>query len=511
VSLTAVSLSAVSLAAASAAICARAVRVAAVQLDDVGDKARRDRHPRWAGATVVAYRRRVGSLAERTDVMSMSLREAATAIDLYAARLTAGEDAQWAAEMLLLTLTRLAPATWSSWTGQSDPADRALARCPRDGSAEQVRAWWQDLAPDERDAVIVVAPSLIGRLDGLPASVRSMANRVALQRDLTAARWRQRRGGLTPAQRAVLRNAEAADAAVEAIEERGLPAQLYLYDPTAFAADGRVGVVAGNLDTADHVGVLVPGVGHDGGDAVSVSERAGNLAEATERAGIDDVAVIGWLGYDAPDNVLPGSDRDALAVVTTDAADAGGAALNDLVDGLRVADVGQPMHLTVIGHSYGSTTVAQGTHDHSMLVDDLVFVGSPGLGPGVDHVSDLGPGAQHVWVGANSRDPVVSLGDNGWLNGGIVGVGLGNDPAEDDFGATRFRAESMTRATQATFTAVADHSKYFDHDTESLSNLAYIMSGQPERVVIAPSITDSWWSGPVDPEWSRDPTAPSTG
>lgn len=491
---------------------AHAVRVGAAQLDDVGDFARHDSAlPGWIGHAADAYRRRARDLVASTDAMSLLLREAGTALELYAGRVADPEaDGEAAAAALVDALSRLLPSGWRSQLGREDPGDRAVASCPRGGSAAEIRQWWHRLSDVEREAVLVVSPGLIGRLDGLPATVRSQANLIALTRDVSAGHWRREQTALSPEQRRVLEHADETQDALDELEQRGLSSQLYLYDPDAFEGDGKVAIGVGDLDTADHLGILVPGFGNDASDLSALTERAGNLYEVADHASDDAVAVLGWLGYDTPDNVAPwGSDLDALEVVSADAADAGGLQLDALVDGFRAAE--DTPHITAIGHSYGSVTLGQSAHDHRLAIDDLVVVGSPGLGPGVTGPEDLGLGREHVWVGVNSRDPVARLGDHGWLNPGAVGLGLGNDPAEDAFDAQRFRAESTTRAgDDNTQSAIEDHSKYFDHDTESLSNLGYVITGQPERVEHAGQVRDSWRNEPQDPEWERTPRERAT-
>jgi Alpha/beta hydrolase len=483
------------------------LRAACAQLDDVGSFARRIAPASWIGQAAAAYRLCVADHTASTDAMSLLLREAATAMDVYVAALASGQDPDAAAAALLGSLVQLQPEAWRTQVGSADPGDDALRRCPRDGSPAQIARWWQGLSAPEREAVIVVAPGLIGRLGGLPAAVRSLANQLALTRDLAAGDWRQKHASLSPEQRQALRHSKHTEQAWEDLEERGHTAELYLYDPSAFDGDGSVAIAVGDVDTATHLGILVPGFGHDGSDVTSLSERVANLYEAADHASDESIAVLGWLGYDTPDNLLSwGSDLDALSVVTTDPADAGGWEVDRLIDGLRAADDNDRVHITAIGHSYGSTTLGQAAHDHAPAIDDLVVLGSPGLGPGVDDVRDLGLSRDHVWVGANSRDPVVQLGDHGWVNPGAIGVGLGSDPAEDDFDAQRFRAESVDRASgDNPATAIADHSKYFDHDTESLGNLGYIIADQPELVERADPVTDTWRDDPHDPEWHRDP------
>jgi len=136
-----------------------------------------------------------------------------------------------------------------------------------------------------------------------------------------------------------------------------------------------------------------------------------------------------------------------------------------------------------------------------------VLVGSPGAGGAADSASDLGD-PDHVWAGANSRDPIANLGNHGWIHGETVfGAGLGDDPAEDDFGANRFEAESTSRGDIVSF---EQHSKYFDHNTESLYNISQVVNGNYDAVQHADHVYDPWYDSPQDPEFDRDPTSPAT-
>jgi hypothetical protein len=54
-----------------------------------------------------------------------------------------------------------------------------------------------------------------------------------------------------------------------------------------------------------------------------------------------------------------------------------------------------------------------------------------------------------------------------------------------------------------------DHTKYFEHDSESLANIARIVNGD-YAVTSAGHVEDPWWRTPVDPEAERTPTAPDT-
>jgi hypothetical protein len=402
-----------------------------------------------------------------------------------------------------------------TYGGSGDPADAALASMPGPAaSSRDVNRWWDALSRDQQLAVIAAAPGSIGNRDGIPPWARHAANTVSLERDLADWGNLESQGLLTDDERQWLGNARAAQDALATIE-RGIDpqtlddvaSQLYLYDPTAFDGDGAVAVAAGDLATAHDVAVTVPGFGTDAQSAQFQADRALDLYEATRSVdGTGGVATMVWIGYDAPDN-LPWEAEgwDAAGVVGEDLAAAGGDRLADLLDGLRDSRDGDPAHLTVIGHSYGSTTTGHAAHDEGIPVDDLVFVGSPGVGGETDGVGDTSIDPDHVWAGSNSRDPIADLGNHGWLHLQSVlgGAGLGADPVEDDFGATRFQAESTTRPG---FLDLGEHSKYFDHGSESLYNLSQIVSGNYDAVLTADPVTDPWYAGPQVPEWDRDPT-----
>ncbi|HEY2763441.1 MAG TPA: alpha/beta hydrolase [Pseudonocardiaceae bacterium] len=77
-------------------------------------------------------------------------------------------------------------------------------------------------------------------------------------------------------------------------------------------------------------------------------------------------------------------------------------------DGLRATHQGPPSHNTVLGHSYGSTVVGYAARDHRIVADDVIFVGSPGVG--VEHATDLHLPPSHVWSSHAANDLVRPLG-----------------------------------------------------------------------------------------------------
>jgi len=435
----------------------------------------------------------------------------------WAADLATEEAAMQAAFDRVLRLEQVE----QRYGGLADPADAALDAMPGPGAGPaEVNDWWDGLTNEQQQAVVAASPGAIGNRDGIPPWARDQANHLALARDLADWEHLEGRGLLTSGEQRWLENARSAQDAIDTIEagvdpvtRQPVSSQLYLYDPAAFDGDGAVAVAAGNLDAADNVSVVVPGFGTDGESGPYQAARALTLYESSRFLATGETnASMFWIGYDAPDNLPWAEGWDAAGVITEEMATDGGERLADTLDGLRATRDGEPAHLTAIGHSYGSTTTGHAAHDHGIPVDDLVFVGSPGVGGDTNHVGDTGVDTDHVWAGANSRDPIANLGNHGWTHGETVfGAGLGDDPAEDDFGASRFRAESTTRADDSVgLDAFDDHSKYFDHDTESLYDISQIVNGNYDAVAPADHVYDPFYAGVQDPEFDRDPTAPDT-
>jgi Alpha/beta hydrolase len=238
-----------------------------------------------------------------------------------------------------------------------------------------VRAWWDGLTDAERRWLVVREPVLVGGLDGVPAAARDRANRIRLY----AA------GAPSPALSARL----AADGAPRAY--------LLEWDP---AGDGRAIVAVGNPDRADHVFSYVPGAGSGLAD---VPDELGRVDRVVERAAAvapdRTVAGVLWLDYDAPDRLT-----DAMRASY---AHDGGPALHRFQEGLVASHDRPSPHLTVVGHSYGSLVVGATARDLGLAADEVVFLGSPGVG--VDHASQLGLPGDRVWSATAANDPVQRL------------------------------------------------------------------------------------------------------
>jgi hypothetical protein len=130
-------------------------------------------------------------------------------------------------------------------------------------------------------------------------------------------------------------------------------------------------VVLGDLDTASNVTVNVPGA-MTTLDSTGEKVRAANglLETAWKHRRSESFAVVSWIGYRAP---------GVIEVPRQDRAHAGGANLASFLDGIHDSRSTAPRSVTVLGHSYGSTTAAEALAQTRHRVDSFVTYGSVGF------------------------------------------------------------------------------------------------------------------------------------
>ncbi|MFI9385888.1 alpha/beta hydrolase [Kutzneria sp. NPDC052558] len=416
-------------------------------------------------------------------------------------------------------LNRLQPGfaqkagTAPSWAAT---AIQSVALPPPGASPRDIARWWAGLTPQQRDSLLAKNFDELGRMRGLPAEVLNTANRRRIDVDQrrfnvqyseldTRVIERATQLGLNPNDEEKLResndpelsrllndrqdayrrreNATNAGQRLADADSKNKGDGVYVlsWDPDGPGQkQGTMAVAFGNPDTAKNVAVCVPGttatLGPDGFDL----DRAANLKGQMDSAGSGN-AVIQWLGYDAPDSLL-GSQ-----VVSAKDADDGAPRLVADVDGYRAAaeQAGNHQHLTVIGHSYGSTVVGKAGM-HGLAADDIVFVGSPGVG--ASNADQLSAGDGHVWAGAARHDPVVQATQGSWF----TEDGSSRGPYDGSFGARQFGAFDSTWTGNA-------HSGYYEPGSESLRNLGDIATGRYDQVS-----EQHWQDNPLPPEVSSN-------
>jgi hypothetical protein len=413
------------------------------------------------------------------------LAEASAALELCGTQLRAQSAAQRAA---------------SSWTGGDTPAtplptavpipaSMPAPAPPHQGSPAENAAWWSSLSPQDKQRVIREHPDWIGNRDGVSFAARDLANRALLSVDqghLVAERTRQEAllagewcGGI------VTNNGDALDhvinklasvTAIEAILAQPGERQLLLLDVAPERA--QAAIASGNADTADNVAVFVPGLGSTVGHSMKDYDKAMNqLRQRAEseskdaRPGqIPTTAAVAWIGYQAPQLGLD-LLNPARSVAFADVARKGANALVPFLQGVGAARQ-HDAHLTLLGHSYGSTTAGLALQK-ATGVDDAVFFGSPGIG--TDHLEDLSLAPGHAYYIEARLDPVGDLGT------------FGADPSHLS-GIKHESARESVVVDPATgrpgrLSEVTGHTAYLlDHST-SQHNMSVVVAGLPERLV----------------------------
>ncbi|MFF2727489.1 alpha/beta hydrolase [Streptomyces sp. NPDC058008] len=363
---------------------------------------------------------------------------------------------------------------------------------PRDASPAERRDWWAGLTQEQREEYLAVYPDQIGNLDGIPALVRDAANRDNLR--LLIGELEGRDDERSATQLAGLREIERQ---LGAAAKPGEPPMFLL--GISDEGNGRAIVSYGNPDTARNVATYVPGLNTslDENFAKNDLKRARDTVIATREIDSSS-AMIAWLGYDAP-QLFDG--MDSLAVMGSGRADIGGRSFNEFMGGLAATNEHDEPHLVAIGHSYGSRTVGSATQQSGGMpdVDDIVLLGSPGVG--VERAEDLQVGKDHVFVGAAENDLVTKTpsklqgnmgavaGPIGYIAGGLLDrddddLWFGKDPASAAFGARRFHAHRGPSVITGGFAA---HSLYFDRggaDSVSADSIALIAAGKGDKVKV---------------------------
>ncbi len=375
-------------------------------------------------------------------------------------------------------------------------------------NTDAVNAWWNGLSEAARNALLISDPDLIGNTNGVPTGDRDEANRSSVQRDIEYLLGLRASGHeLSASEQRWLENAQAIEDSIVLADKPpynalDIDVNVVAYQPQAFGGDGIAAVAYGDPDTADNTAVFVPGIMQDG---TTIDDRGADaLSLYQESVGNQNgsVATIAWIGYDSP-NFNPTSmpaglldGGDAAHTLTEANAEAGGHALSSFVDGLNSTHEGgaASSNLTVIGHSYGSTTSAHAAAD-GLAADNLVLIGSPGAGGGVSDVSGLHMPQGHVYVGAADHDPVTWLGGEIPINMAtgfglgpthLGNLGLGEDPSQHDFGAHNFAVDSGQTfhgpGGLVTTGFMDNHVSYFEGTNPALANMADIVSGQGDQV-----------------------------
>lgn len=406
------------------------------------------------------------------------LRSAAEALRTVSGELSAQASEQDAASDGSGGLSGTAAVSRGAASDAPSPADQLEEFASGEADPEKVAEWWADLVKDDPYAagqLVEKYPELFGNLEGIPYDIRSIANEAQLDDMIDDARAAGDDDRAT-----YLENVKSA------LQTDGSPPRQLISleaGPPALAA-----ISIGDLDTSAYSSFLVPGMGSNGPStptdltdaALSLWMEQKTLAAHNGIEG--DSAVVAWMAYDAPE-MFPQSTE----VFNGDRAAEGGEKFESVLLGYQATREasGNDSYLSVVAHSYGSTTAAnalvnlpQGT------VDSFTTLGSAGLENSIGSASDL-------------NTSVYAM--QGWEFGGIAAVGRTfsgrQDPTDADFGSVVLNTEaqyvdgvSQTNSNRHDLYSGDNpwsHRGYLDHGTSSLNNTALVNLGLGDEATLA--------------------------
>jgi hypothetical protein len=296
-------------------------------------------------------------------------------------------------------------------------AQRLLDHPP---STDDVKAWWAGLDADDRTALVTGLSTVVGNLGGVLYADRGRANQHTLDTELpkAQARYRElsgkvfRNDELTPAERAEYARLSEIVGSLEALDKTLLAGTASAPRTIVSLTLGHpplAAVAIGDLDTATNVTVNVPGMGNTvaesmqgwaGGAENLLSEQR---VAAQEAHASTNIATVAWIGYDTPD--MPPS----VEVLASTKAEAGAQNLSRFlgdVSGTRGWNGGD--HLSVVAHSYGTTTATLATA--KTPVNNLTLLASAGVDGRVPTVHAVEVPNGHVWASQANTDLVANIG-----------------------------------------------------------------------------------------------------
>lgn len=323
-------------------------------------------------------------------------------------------------------------------------------------SPEERADYWSKQSYEQKQYLCDHYPEMVGNADGVEGWARDRANRINLRekRLATEKQIETLKKAIDDPKQAVYvtLNRQKLEKAEEALKSykvisssigNGISLEDYQHGKTGkpislltLQDDGRrvkAAVAQGDVDNAAHIGTFVPGIGTTvNGSLKDYIRQTENLRQAAADQGnlaLKDVATVAWLGYDAPGDAKFENLSD---ITSPKLAQAGSDRLAGFLNGMQASREhgAGDAHMTLVGHSYGSTTSGMAaTKVHDGVIDDLVLCGSPGMG--TYNASDLHVAEGHRWVsGVPNGDSVQGMGSI--LPGSTIRWGhLGTNPMYD--------------------------------------------------------------------------------
>lgn len=376
---------------------------------------------------------------------------------------------------------------------------------------EERAKYWSQQSEAQKQHLCDKYPDLIGNADGVEGWARDRANRnrlpklkqeakdnVSTYTELLKSPWID--SNTRAYYLSELDKAEKAVKAYEAVQEqldKGISLEDYQHgkkgDPVSLLTlqnDGarvKAAMGQGDVDHAKNVATFVPGIGTtvEGsmGDYMRQTRNLRSAAMAQGNLSARDVATVAWLGYDAPGKADLNQPQNIPGIISPFLAQSGSDRLAGFMNGMQASrNYGAgDAHMTLVGHSYGSSTSGMAaTKVKYGVIDDLVLCGSPGMG--TYDAKNYHVDQNHLWVsGVPKGDSVQGMGA---IRGGIVGS-LGKNPMDSDSGFTHL-SDDATGSPKYNKDAPAskpfnfnfdNHSIYLEDGTETLQDIGRVAAG----------------------------------
>ncbi|WP_348787524.1 alpha/beta hydrolase [Leifsonia sp. NPDC080035] len=388
-----------------------------------------------------------------------------------------GSSAASAATGVLGSIQAVDPAALPGFLGaHTADLDRLLSAPP---PAADVSTLWRLLDPARQKALLRAAPHVVGNLEGIPYAVRGKANALDLTRTMTHAR-EQLKTEHGKAERVSLKQRLTTLGNVEAALKKkdGVARTLVSLDTSENA---KAAIVVGDLSTARYVSVLVPGMYMSVGEQIEAwaavaqdihDQETGFLTRflgPRSSTAAPGVAVVAWIGYQTPMLMNIGGLQLARE---------GADSLERTLQGIQALRQDDPPYLSVFAHSYGSTAALLALERHTVTVDALALMGSPGSD--AQSVRDLAVRGGNVFVGEAPMDPIVNS------------AFFGSDPGSPRYGAKPMGTQgAVDPITHRTLAGSSGHNEYFTAGTESVRNLALIGIDQGRLVLGSSGSSDT--------------------
>ncbi len=277
---------------------------------------------------------------------------------------------------------------------------------PPEGDRDLVRTHFENMSADDRKWTALMSPNSVGNLSGAPFEERALANDVHITAELQAEQSR-----LVDYQRQDQENESNngwfgwgswddndMDPKIEESQKRidyyqqliNDNHQVVYFDPSG---DGAIAEVYGDIGAnTTNVGMIVPGTT---AQLSSFNDYVAGTAQGFVNSSPDhSLAMVGWMGGDLPDEVIPNAMSSSYAVDL-------GPNLAEFSHDLRQEINHSPaadnnVQVTAAGHSYGGAVVGA-AETQGLDANRILHIESAGMGNGVTDVSDLHNANDTVW------------------------------------------------------------------------------------------------------------------